>query len=138
MGKFPIVYHVDLEVTKFIMETLGFGDGNQPKLAAVEEMLKGMTVGDEHYFMLWVIYVVSSVLAPNTGTRVCPKCYPSIMDPSKIKDLNWCRFVIMVILEVAKSKGTKNPFTVCMLFFQVDDSHTSDFFFLTSCTLIAF
>jgi hypothetical protein len=115
MGKFPVVYHADPEVTKFVMETLGFGDGNQQKLAAVEEMLKGMPVRDEHYFMLWVIYVVCSVLAPNTGTRVCPKCYPSIMDPSKIKDLNWCRFVIMVILEVARSKGTKNPFSRLMI-----------------------
>jgi hypothetical protein len=119
LGKYPALYTVDSEATSFVMNTLGFGNGKQPKLTDVEAKLKAMVKGDDLYFMTWVMYVVCSVLAPTTGIRVCPKCYPAIMDPSKIKDLNWCRFVITVLIETAKAKGVKNPFKPCMAFLEV-------------------
>ena len=119
MGKFPVLYHVDHEAITGVMKTLGFGPGKQPQLLEVETMLKGMDIGDDVYFMLWVLYAVCSMLALTTGVRVCPKIYAAIMDPSKIKDLNWCRFVIMILMETAKGKGTKNAFTACLTFMTV-------------------
>ena len=68
--------------------------------------------------MLWVLYVACSILAPTTGVKVSPKCYPAIMHPAKIKDLNWCRFVITVLIEAANS----NSFKACMPFLMVSIS----------------
>ena len=119
MGKFPVVYQQDSEATEYVMKVLGFGNGTQPKLTDVEKMLVAMKTGDEIYFMLWMLYVNCSILAPTSGVKVSPKCYPAIMHPSKIKKLNWCRFVITVLIETVKVKGRKNAFNACMTFLMV-------------------
>ncbi|KAM0883301.1 hypothetical protein ACQ4PT_031720 [Festuca glaucescens] len=41
------------------------------------------------------------------------------MDPTKIKLLNWCRFVIVILIETAKEKSRKNPFKACMAFLTI-------------------
>ncbi|KAM0872888.1 hypothetical protein ACQ4PT_038437 [Festuca glaucescens] len=119
MGQYPVVHQTDEEAIAFVMVTLGFGNGKQPKLSDVKAKLKSKELGDPVYFMMWVIYVVCSMLAPTTGVYISPKYYPTKMDPTKIKLLNWCRFVIVIIIAAAKEKGRKSPFKACMTFLMI-------------------
>ncbi|KAM0871607.1 hypothetical protein ACQ4PT_039271 [Festuca glaucescens] len=119
MGQYHVVHQTDEEAISFVMLTLGFRNGKQPELSEVKVMLKSMELGDPVYFMMWVLYVVCSMLAPTTGVYISPKCYPTIMDPTKIRLLNWCRFVIAILIEAAKEKSRKNPFKACMAFLMI-------------------
>lgn len=119
MGREPVVHELSIDAISFMLDQLGIQNGTQPKIVDIEKELAGMNAADERYLRLWLMYVICSVLAPTTGTRVSPRCYPSLLDTRRIPALNWCRFVITMLIKAAKDKDKKNIFKACMPFLMI-------------------
>ncbi|BAT06794.1 Os09g0105200 [Oryza sativa Japonica Group] len=69
---------------------------------------------------MWIIYAISSVLAPTTATTVSPRCYPSVVDAGNIKNLNSCKFVISTLQKA--TKAGKNTNSACLLYMMLKSS----------------
>ncbi|EEC84075.1 hypothetical protein OsI_30360 [Oryza sativa Indica Group] len=80
-----------------------------------EESVK--SVHDDKYLRMWIIYAISSVLAPTTATTVRPRCYPSVVDAGNIKNLNSCKFVISTLQKA--TKAGKNTNSACLLYMMI-------------------
>ncbi|KQJ88331.1 hypothetical protein BRADI_4g17111v3 [Brachypodium distachyon] len=96
-GALPVIYQYDSVSVKYVLDLLEVEDGRQPKISDIETRLTKMVC----------------FLAPTTGVRVSPKCYPSLVNVSQINKLDWCRFTINILIQTAKAKN-KNCFKACM------------------------
>lgn len=85
-----------------------------------------MQSADESFMRLWLLYAMCSVMAPTTGTMVSPRCYPAILDIEGIRDLNWCLFIVDVLIKTARAKD-KNMFEASMPFLMIFYVDSLDF-----------
>nr|BAD33695.1 hypothetical protein [Oryza sativa Japonica Group]BAD34163.1 hypothetical protein [Oryza sativa Japonica Group] len=76
-----------------------------------------LKLADDKYLRMWIIYAISSVLAPTTATTVSPRCYPSVVDAGNIKNLNSCKFVISTLQKA--TKAGKNTNSACLLYMMI-------------------
>lgn len=119
MGSSPVPYHLDVDATSLILDMLGIKDGVQPTITYVETLLGKEYPADDGYLRKFVIYIISSVFAPTTGTKVSPKCYPAVINTNAIRTLNWARFILDILIQTAHAKGTKNMFKACMPYLMI-------------------
>lgn len=76
LGFEPVVYAVNSDIENELGPQL-FGElGSTPMRTKVFDILKAMESGDEAFKQIWVMYVVSTVLAPTTSNNVSNRCYP--------------------------------------------------------------
>lgn len=118
-GRVEMQYKVDAEATRFMREQLGNGVRRQPTVTSLETKLASMKKADNKYLRLFITYGMCSVLAPTTGTRISPRLYPSLINIKQAKNLNVCKFVIMMICEATKSGAEKGILKSCMLYLMV-------------------
>ncbi|XP_024310845.1 uncharacterized protein LOC104584864 isoform X2 [Brachypodium distachyon] len=111
-GALPVIYQYDSVSVKYVLDLLQVEDGRQPKISDIETRLTEMGTAEDPFLLLWMLYVVC-FLAPTTGVRVSPNCYPSLVNVSQINKLDWCRFTINILIQTAKAKN-KNCFKACM------------------------
>uniref|UniRef100_A0A0E0LBL8 Ubiquitin-like protease family profile domain-containing protein n=1 Tax=Oryza punctata TaxID=4537 RepID=A0A0E0LBL8_ORYPU len=88
MGDKDVSYEMESEATEFVLNLLGINDGISPSLTSLGIQLEKLKLADDKYLRMWIIYAISSVLAPTTATTVSPRCYPSVVDAGNIKNLN--------------------------------------------------
>lgn len=119
MGSFPVPYHLDVDATSLILNMFGIHGGGQPEITLVAKELGPTYPADQIYLRKFIIYLQSSVFAPTTGTKVSPKCYPSVINTAKIKDLNWAKFIVDMLIETANAKDKKNWFKACMPYLMI-------------------
>lgn len=117
MGDKDVSYEMESEATEFVLNLLGINDGISPSLTSLGIQLEKLKLADDKYLRMWIIYAISSVLAPTTATTVSPRCYPSVVDAGNIKNLNWCKFVISILQKAAKAG--KNTNSACLLYMMV-------------------
>uniref|UniRef100_A0A0D3GEW4 Ubiquitin-like protease family profile domain-containing protein n=1 Tax=Oryza barthii TaxID=65489 RepID=A0A0D3GEW4_9ORYZ len=117
MGDKDVSYEMESEATEFVLNLLGINDGISPSLTSLGIQLEKLKLADDKYLRMWIIYAISSVLAPTTATTVSPRCYPSVVDAGNIKNLNWCKFVISILQKAAKAG--KNTNSACLLYMMI-------------------
>uniref|UniRef100_A0A0E0AZ93 Ubiquitin-like protease family profile domain-containing protein n=1 Tax=Oryza glumipatula TaxID=40148 RepID=A0A0E0AZ93_9ORYZ len=117
MGDKDVSYEMESEATEFVLNLLGINDGISPSLTSLGIQLEKLKLVDDKYLRMWIIYAISSVLAPTTATTVSPRCYPSIVDAGNIKNLNSCKFVISTLQKAAKAG--KNTNSACLLYMMI-------------------
>jgi hypothetical protein len=74
----------------------------------LEQKLVAMRPANSKFLRLFLTYATSSVLAPTTSIRISLRVYPSLVNIKEAKNLNMCRFVIMMLCKVLKLDGDKN------------------------------
>lgn len=118
-GKHHVPYHPDIQATSLVFEMLGINDGKQPTLGSIEKQLGPSYPADYAYLRKFIMYLVSFVFAPTTGIHVSPKCYPTLINTKAIPRMNWEKFIIERLIEIAKAKAKKNWFKACMPYLMV-------------------
>ena len=78
-GPEPFVYAVNMEIEALLAPALFPGEGSAPSITRVFEILKGLKEGDLAFKQVWLMYVVSTVLAPTTKNHVSNRCYPMMV-----------------------------------------------------------
>uniref|UniRef100_A0A0E0D2N9 Ubiquitin-like protease family profile domain-containing protein n=1 Tax=Oryza meridionalis TaxID=40149 RepID=A0A0E0D2N9_9ORYZ len=119
MGDKDVSYEMESEATEFVLNFLGINNDTSPSLTSLGIQLEKLKLADDKYLCMWIIYVISSFLAPTTATTVSPRCYPSVVDAGNIKNLNWCKFVISTLQKTAKAG--KNTNSACLLYMMEKD-----------------
>ena len=118
-GEEEVIYRVDKDSTEFMRKQMGLSNRKQPTLSFLEKKLVDSKKADSTYLRLWSVYAVSSVVAPNTGTKVSPRIYPSFCNIKKVNKLNVCKFVIRMLIKAAKKGVEKGILKACMLYLMV-------------------
>lgn len=72
---------------------------------------------------------VSTFLCPQTILGVSPRCYPDLVDLSRVKDLNWAQFVVNQLKDAASKIDKKGSVRGCILVVVVRILFPSHFFF---------
>lgn len=124
---------MESEATEFMLNLLGINDGISPSLTSLGIQLEKLKLADDKYLRMWIIYAISSVLAPTTATTVRPRCYPSVVDAGNIKNLNSCKFVISTLQKA--TKAGKNTNSACLLYMMVT---MLTFFLFDHCPNVTF
>ena len=114
-GGHPVRYELDVEAIDFIHERFNLDKGIAPKIDTIVQRIKANKVANEDFLMSWLMLAVSTFLCPSTGLSISPRCYPSIMDLSSVKNLNWAQFVIDQLKESALKFDKKNSVKGCVL-----------------------
>ena len=109
---------------------MGRTNRKQPSLTFLEKKLVESKDADWTYLRLWVVYAVSSVVAPTTATKVSPRIYPSFCNIKEVNKLNVCKFLIRMLIKAAKKGVEKGILKACMLYFMVGFSYQSFVTFL--------
>ncbi|KAE8804388.1 hypothetical protein D1007_19408 [Hordeum vulgare] len=115
-GDIEIKYEADYDNEDEIASSLFPRDGSMPNITTVATAIINNNNGDASFKKLWLIYIVSTVLAPTTDTRINNKCYPMLEHIDQANRLNLCKFVVAQLHEhLSKGKFTKGCLLYCML-----------------------
>ncbi|KAI4995331.1 hypothetical protein ZWY2020_035234 [Hordeum vulgare] len=78
-GDIDVKYEADYDNEDEIVSCLFPGDSSRPKITTVASKIMNNNNADATFKKLWLIYIVSTVLAPTTDTRISNKCYPILL-----------------------------------------------------------
>lgn len=115
-GNLEVVFGNDPDATAFMKEQFGTTGRKQPTILSLEEKLVAMRPANTKFLRFFITFCMSSVLAPTTGMRISPRVYPSLVNIKQAKELNVCRFVIMIICKALKTTGEKEKVQPCLLY----------------------
>lgn len=75
-------------------------------------------LSDEQFIRCFMIVALSTMLCPTSNTKPSTKYMGSLIDVNKIKDLNWCKFSHMWLLQAIrkyqKEKTKQNRMTLTL------------------------
>ncbi|CAL5078667.1 unnamed protein product [Urochloa decumbens] len=108
-------YELTIEAIDFMQEKYDTDRGTAPKIDAIVKRVKASKDANEDFLRSWLMLAVSTFLCPPTSLGISPRCYPSLVDLSIVKDLNWAQFVVDQFKVAAKKMGKKDSVTVCLL-----------------------
>ncbi|KAI4964069.1 hypothetical protein ZWY2020_008419 [Hordeum vulgare] len=84
-GDIEIKYEVDYNEDE-IASSLFPCDGSRPKITITA--IINNNNGDASFKKLWLIYIVSTMLAPTTDTRISNKCYPMLTHVDVVAEMD--------------------------------------------------
>lgn len=85
-GDIEVKYETDYDMEQEFAASLFPGDGSTPKITTVATAIINHNEADDRFKKLWLIYIVSTVLAPTTDARISNKCYPMLVTHSSMRD----------------------------------------------------
>ncbi|RLM60816.1 hypothetical protein C2845_PM14G09700 [Panicum miliaceum] len=104
-----------MDAINFIHNKYGILQGSAPKIEEIIKRIKNNKDANEDFLKFWLMIAVSTFLCPPTSLGISPRCYPSLVDVSRVKKLNWCQFVVDQLKVAAKKINTKNSIKGCIL-----------------------
>ncbi|CAL5040354.1 unnamed protein product [Urochloa decumbens] len=110
-----VKYELTVEAVDFMQEKYDTDRGTAPKIDAIVKRVKANKAANEDFLRSWLMLAVSTFLCPPTSLGISPRCYPSLVDLSIVKDLNWAQFVVDQFKVAASKMGKKDSVTVCLL-----------------------
>lgn len=122
-----VLYDFNVKAINFIHEK--YDTENAPKIGSIVKRLKANKNADEDYLRTWLMLAVSSFLCPTTCLGISPKCYPALVNLSKVNTLNWCQFVVDSLRQSAHQMHKRNSVKGCLFFLVVSLSCSFFFFF---------
>ncbi|KAE8808947.1 hypothetical protein D1007_14361 [Hordeum vulgare] len=78
-GDIDVKYEADYDNEDEIVSCLFPRDSSRPKITTVASKIMNNNNADATFNKLWLIYIVSTVLAPTTDTRISNKCHPMLV-----------------------------------------------------------
>ncbi|XP_062188900.1 uncharacterized protein LOC133892212 [Phragmites australis] len=118
-GGNKVIYDFDVEAINFIHEEYQIDDGVTPQIKTIVKRLQDNKNADEDYLRSWLMLAVSTFLCPTTCLFISPKCYPALRDLSKVKEFNWCQFVVDSLKTSVHEMQTRNSVKGCLFFLVV-------------------
>jgi hypothetical protein len=110
-----VCYEMKSELIRAINEEYGFPGTNAPDLKAWCKMIKAMNGAADHRFLrAWSVVAFNCFLAPTTGLKVSPRCYPAVNDVSLLPHTNIYQFVVDQIRIVFSALGKKVSLLLCV------------------------
>lgn len=114
-GPLEVKYHVDGELEEQISSRLFPGEGSRPKVSDVAKRITKYKAADETFKELWMVHIVSAVLAPTLDNHISNSCYPMLMDIAQAKEMNLCKLVVDQLHEnLSNGKYGKGCLLYCM------------------------
>ncbi|CAL5010773.1 unnamed protein product [Urochloa decumbens] len=108
-------YELDVEAINFIHEKYNVGrEGIAPKIGDIVTRVKENKEANDDFLRSWLMLAVSTFLCPPTSTGISPRCYTSLVDLSKVKDLNCCQFVVDQLKQASSNLNKKNSVRGCI------------------------
>jgi hypothetical protein len=121
-----VCYEMKTDIIKAINEEYDFPGTNAPEKTAWCKMIKDMEgAADDRFLRAWAIVAFDCFLAPTTGLKVSPRCYPAVYDIKLLPRTNICQFVADQIRVAFSALGNKKSVCCCVFHLVV-----SVFFFL--------
>ncbi|KQJ88187.1 hypothetical protein BRADI_4g16253v3 [Brachypodium distachyon] len=87
-----------------------------PLHSQVNTMLKDMTESGDSFKRLALIYIMSTILAPTTSTRISNRCYPVLDHIANMHKYNFCKFVLDQLHENLSKKKLNKGCRLYLLF----------------------
>lgn len=78
-GELDVKYYTDYVLEAEISERLFPGGSSRPKISDIGKMIQEYKEADETFKELWMMYLISTVVAPTTDTKISIKCYPMLV-----------------------------------------------------------
>jgi hypothetical protein len=128
MGEYEVEYEFNGSAINFINEKCRFEDGRAPTIKSITERIAASKEANDDYLRCWLMVAISTFLCGSTALSISPKCYPSLVDLSKVKELNWCQFVVDTFKVSVGKMGKQDSFLGCHYFLAV-----SPFLFFVIC-----
>ncbi|PUZ50779.1 hypothetical protein GQ55_6G087200 [Panicum hallii var. hallii] len=110
-----VKYELDVDAINFIHNNYSILQGSAPKIEETIKRIKNNKDANKDFLRSWLMIVVSTFLCPPTSLGTSPRCYPSLVDVSRVKKLNWCQFVVDQLKVAAKKINMKNSVKGCIL-----------------------
>ena len=112
-------YQLDVNAINFIQSKYRIAQDNAPKIKAVRTRVEKNKRANSDFIRSWLMLAISTFLCPPTSMKISPRCYPSIVDLSKVKKLNWCKFVVDQLKKTGSKMGDRQSVKGCVLFLVV-------------------
>ncbi|CAL5006580.1 unnamed protein product [Urochloa decumbens] len=106
-------YELDVEAINFIHDKYNVQRGFAPKIGTIVNRVKENKEAND-FLRSWLMLAVSTFLCPPTSMGISPRCYPALVDLSKVKDLNWCQFVVDQLKDASSKINKKNSVRGCI------------------------
>ncbi|CAL4966916.1 unnamed protein product [Urochloa decumbens] len=107
-------YELDVEAINFIHEKYNVERGSAPKIGSIVKRVKENKEANDDFLRSWLMLAVSTFLCPPTSMGISPRCYPALVDLSKVKDLNWCQFAVDQLKDASSKINKKNSVRGCI------------------------
>ncbi|KAM0833477.1 hypothetical protein ACQ4PT_064234 [Festuca glaucescens] len=78
-GQLQVKYYCDYKLEAEISERLFPGKTSRPKVSEIGKMLEEYQEADDSFRELWLLFLVSTVVAPTTDVKMSNKCYPMLL-----------------------------------------------------------
>jgi hypothetical protein len=78
-GQLEVKYYADYELEAVIAERLFPGGSTRPKVSNLAKMVEQYVGADESFKELWMLFIMSTVVAPTTDNKMSNKCYPMLV-----------------------------------------------------------
>lgn len=134
-----VKYELNVDAINFIQAKYKIARRKAPKISAVVKRVEDNKRANDDFVRSWLMLAVSTFLCPPTSTGISPRCYPSIMDLSRVKDLNWCQFVVDQLRKAGSKLGKRSSVKGCVFFLVVSVLLllvSSNIYFLFYCVLL--
>ena len=121
-------YEFDVDAINFMQSKFSIIQGSALKIEQVLEMVKQNKNADEDFLRCFLMIAISTFLCPPTSLEISPRCYPTLVDLSAVKGLNWCQFVVDQLKVAAMKINKKNSVKGCVLLLVVCFNSVKGFF----------
>ncbi|KAM0874329.1 hypothetical protein ACQ4PT_037490 [Festuca glaucescens] len=115
-GQLEVKYYADYDLEADIAARLFPGGSSRPKVSDLARMVDQYEGADDSFKELWMLFIMSIVVAPTTDNKMSNKCYPMLVDIARANELNLCKFVADELHDhLSNHKYTKGCLLYCML-----------------------
>jgi len=118
-GDAKVDYELNGSAINFINSKYGFREGKAPSITQIADKIKGNKAADDDYLRFWLMLAVHTFLCPTTSLSISSRCYPALVDLSKITSLNWCQFVVDSLKKSVLKMQKRNSVQGCLLYIVV-------------------
>jgi hypothetical protein len=125
-----VKYELQEEEIKFIHDKYDIVFGTTPRIEAICERVRKNKEANEDFLRSFLMVAISTFLCPPTSLRISSRCYPELVDLSRVKHLNWSQFVVCELKDAASKNNKKASVRGCILVLVVSTSRFAIHFFL--------
>jgi hypothetical protein len=78
-GQLEVKYYADHVLEAELSERIFPGQSSRPKVSEIGKKIEQYKESDDTFKELWMLFIVSTVIAPTTDTRMSNSCYPMLV-----------------------------------------------------------
>jgi hypothetical protein len=124
-----VKYELQAKAIKFIHDKYDIVFGTTPRIEAICERVRKNKEANEDFMRSFLMVAISTFLCPPTSLGISPRCYPELVDLSRVKHLNWSQFVVRQLKDAASKINKKASVRGCILVLVVSTSCFAVHFF---------